>query len=96
MYSGGMRLELGYLTGGLILGVVYLVLYLWRKDLRREMLFGGLMAVGAAMSTGAGCWQGITRSWRKGPAIDGRKLWPDKSAGGMPISRFGWVQSHPR
>lgn len=45
-----MGLKFGYLTGALLLGAVYLLMYLWRRDLRREMVFGGLLAAPYALT----------------------------------------------
>jgi hypothetical protein len=36
-------IESGYLIGSLILGIPFVCIYIARKDLRREMLLGGLL-----------------------------------------------------
>lgn len=40
-----MDYKYAYLTGGLLLGVVWAVIFLFRKDLRREILLGSLMGL---------------------------------------------------
>ncbi len=45
-----MDLKSGYLVGSLILGLVYLLIFLLRKDLRRELYWGGLLALPFAIT----------------------------------------------
>lgn len=44
-----MDLKSGYFVGSLILGIPYFLIFLVRKDLRREMLFGGTLLLPFAL-----------------------------------------------
>jgi hypothetical protein len=44
-----MGMEYAYLIGSLIMGIPWLVIFVWRKDLRPEMMFGGMLALPFAL-----------------------------------------------